>query len=47
MHLYSQLGQTKVVFDNQGKNASQCVVPSIGFFLFKNCECMRQNVEAA
>jgi hypothetical protein len=25
MHFQSQLGQTKVVFNNQGKNSLQCV----------------------
>ena len=24
MHFQSQLGQTKIVFDNQGKNSQQC-----------------------
>jgi hypothetical protein len=35
MHFQSQLGQTKVVFNNQGKNAPQCVAFQLEIFLFK------------
>jgi hypothetical protein len=35
MHFQSQQGQTKVVFNNQGKNASQCVGFCLEIFLFK------------
>ncbi len=35
MHFQCKPGQTKVVFNNQGKNALQWVVFWIGFFLFK------------
>jgi len=36
MHFQSQLGQTKVHFSNQGKNASLCIAFWWGIFLFKN-----------
>jgi hypothetical protein len=35
MHFQSKLGQTKVVFDNQGKNPLQSIAFTIGIFLFK------------
>jgi hypothetical protein len=35
MHFQSQHGQTKVVFDSQGKNALQYVAFSIEIFIFK------------
>ncbi len=34
-HFQSQLGQTKVVFNNRSKNASQCVAFWLEIFLFK------------
>jgi hypothetical protein len=35
MRFQSQLGQTKVVFNNQGKNAPQCNAFRLEIFLFK------------
>jgi hypothetical protein len=35
MNFQSQLGQTKVDFNNQGKNLPQCVAFLLEIFLFK------------
>ncbi len=35
MNFKIQLGQTKGLFDNQGKNAMQCIAFSIGILLIK------------
>jgi hypothetical protein len=35
MNFKSQLGKTKGLFDNQGKNAMQYIAFSIGIFLLK------------
>jgi hypothetical protein len=35
MRFQSKLGQTKVEFNNQGKNASLCVAFRLEIFLFK------------
>ncbi len=51
IHSQSQLGQTKVVVDNQGKNALVLVAYSIGIFLFKiEIECgkkLKQDVKVS
>ncbi len=38
MHFQSHVGQTKAVFDNQGKNAQQCVAFSIEIFIYSKVE---------
>ncbi len=35
MRFQDKLGQTKVVFNNQGKNAPQCITFWLEIFLFK------------
>ncbi len=47
MRFQSQQGQTKIVFDNQGKNATQCDVFSFWIFQFKKWKCLCQKFQMA